>query len=688
MTADEHRPRAASPPQRGADELRHRAEALVDNLSGDAPAPISAEDVAALLHELAVHQIELEMQNEELRAAQLGLDEQREKYYDLFDLAPVGYLTLSDTGIVVDANLTAIHLLGVERQVLIGAPFSVFVYAEDRDELYKHLRAISGSGEANDCELRLQRIVTGAGGEVGHFWAHLESRLRQDAGIDSGQTWVTFTDIEELVEERDALQQSEVRFAALFEQAPLGYQSLDEDGRFLVVNEMWLETLGYTREEVIGRWFGDFLAPEFVDGFRERFPKFKARGVIHSEFEMMHKDGSRRTIAFEGRIGHNPDGSFQRTHCILADITESTKAAVALAESEDKYRFLFERSSVAQSMTTVEGVLSVNPAFCQMLGYTQEELADGPTWMALTHPDDIAENRRLFEGVLSGEQDTARFEKRYLHKDGSIVWVDVSTSLRRSAAGEPMYFMTTILDITERKQAESNLRVRTEELERSNDELQRFAYVASHDLREPLRMVTSYTQLLKKRYAGQLDSDADDFIGYAVDGAARMEALIQDLLAYSRVGSQGHVFHETDLGPVLDGVLKGLEVAIDEAGATVTFDEMPTVVCDGSQVGQVFQNLISNAVKFRRDELMRIHVGAERVGGEWVFSVRDNGLGIDAEYFDRIFVIFQRLQVRDSYEGSGMGLAICKRIVERHHGRIRVESTPGEGSTFYFTIPA
>jgi len=242
-------------------------------------------------------------------------------------------------------------------------------------------------------------------------------------------------------------------------------------------------------------------------------------------------------------------------------------------------------------------------------------------------------------------------------------------------------------DITERKQADEVLRARTDDLLRSNAELEKFAYVASHDLQEPLRMVTSYTQLLQQRYQGRLDADADEFIAYAVDGAARMRTLINELLAYSRVGTQGAPFVMADLDGVLDEVLQGLQVALSESGAVVTRGHLPGVWCDPIQIGQVLQNLIANAVKFRGTEPPKIRVGARRRGAEWVFSVKDNGIGIEPEYFDRIFVIFQRLQSRVQYEGTGMGLAIGKRIIERHGGRIWVESGPGAGSTFYFTLP-
>jgi light-regulated signal transduction histidine kinase (bacteriophytochrome) len=242
-------------------------------------------------------------------------------------------------------------------------------------------------------------------------------------------------------------------------------------------------------------------------------------------------------------------------------------------------------------------------------------------------------------------------------------------------------------DITERKRAEEALEETLADLERSNTELEQFAYVASHDLQEPLRMVSRYTQLLAERYKGRLDGDADEFIGYAVDGATRMQRLIDDLLAYSRVGTQGKPPAPIPANLALDQALENLKLALAESKAEVKHEPLPTVSVDDVQLTQVFQNLIANAIKFRGEEPPRIRIAAEARGKEWVFSVRDNGIGIDPQHLERIFILFQCLNPRGKYPGTGIGLAMCKKIILRHGGRIWAESEPGKGSTFYFALP-
>jgi light-regulated signal transduction histidine kinase (bacteriophytochrome) len=290
--------------------------------------------------------------------------------------------------------------------------------------------------------------------------------------------------------------------------------------------------------------------------------------------------------------------------------------------------------------------------------------------------------------MLEGGINDFVVENRYFRKDGRTVCVRKSMSLVRDQEGAPQWIIALVEDVTERKKAEEDLRRTARELERSNEDLQQFAYVASHDLQEPLRTISGFLKLLNDRYGSRMDDKAAEYIGYTVDASTRMSQLISDLLAYSRVDRKGRELEPTDAGAALDGALANLGGMIQEAGATVTHAPMPSVMGDSSQILQLFQNLIGNAVKFRSGERpCRVHLDARQRSTEWEFSVEDNGIGIAPDHFDRIFLMFQRLHSRDKYPGTGIGLSICKRIIERHGGRIWVESRPGQGSTFRFTLP-
>jgi light-regulated signal transduction histidine kinase (bacteriophytochrome) len=263
----------------------------------------------------------------------------------------------------------------------------------------------------------------------------------------------------------------------------------------------------------------------------------------------------------------------------------------------------------------------------------------------------------------------------------------VEITVRLQMIGVEPVMLVVVRDITERKRVESALEHSKLELERSNAELERFASIASHDLREPLRAIAGFANLLAKRYEGLLDAEADEYIAYILDGTYRLQRLIDDLLAYSRVGTRGEEFEPTDCNLVLDAAINNLKIAIEENEAIVAYDPLPVVLGDGMQLEQLFQNLISNAIKFKGEEKPKVYIGAASKNGEWEFFVKDTGIGIDAKFADRIFQIFQRLHTQQEYPGTGIGLAICQRIVERHRGRIWFESIPGKGTTFYFTIP-
>lgn len=280
-----------------------------------------------------------------------------------------------------------------------------------------------------------------------------------------------------------------------------------------------------------------------------------------------------------------------------------------------------------------------------------------------------------------GENRTLRARRR----DGSELPIEVG--LRPFETDEGSYVLAALVDLSERSRAAEELAATAKELERSNRELEQFAYVASHDLQEPLRMVAGYTQLLARRYGEQLDEEAGEFIDYAVEGVTRMQQLIKDLLSLSRVQSSGHTFEPVSSGNSVDWAVGNLEHLIAESGAEVTRGELPTVSGDGTQIGQLFQNLISNSIKFRGESPPRVHIDARLDGINWIFSVRDNGIGIAPGHRQEIFQIFHRLHAHEEYPGTGIGLSICRKIIERHGGTIWCESAPGGGTTFLFTLP-
>lgn len=332
-------------------------------------------------------------------------------------------------------------------------------------------------------------------------------------------------------------------------------------------------------------------------------------------------------------------------------------------------------------------IVLVNAQTERLFGYDRQELLGRPIEALLPERfhDGHVTYRNNYAPTPHARSMGIGLELYGRRRDGTEFPVEISLGPIETADGTLV--TSAIRDITEHKQIVEQLKQQSEELARSNAELQQFAYVASHDLQEPLRMVSSYTQLLARRYKGKLDSDADEFIAFAVDGAQRMQSLIEDLLLYSRVGTRGRAFERTDCNALVDRVLGALSAAIAEARATVTRDDLPTVLGDATQLGQLFLNLIGNAIKFRVTEPPKVHISARRQDAAWLFSVRDNGIGIEPQYAERIFIIFQRLHGSGKYRGTGIGLAICKKIVERHDGRIWFESTPGQGTTFIFTIP-
>ena len=464
------------------------------------------------------------------------------------------------------------------------------------------------------------------------------------------------------------------------------------DETILDANPEACALLERTREELVLAGRGVVFDPSdsrLGPALEER----RKTGRFKGELRLLRRDGTPfpAEVSFATYGGELGD---EKIVIVFRDVTERRGAERELREAEARFRKLVERIPAVTYIEDVdEGELStsllyVSPQIETMFGYSPDEwMATPELFVRLLHPEDrervLAEDKRT---EATGEP--FRMEYRQFTRDGRVVWIRDEAVLVRDEDGKPLYWLGVQLDVTERKRTEKELAELVEELRRSNAELEQFAYVASHDLQEPLRMMASYTQLLARRYKGNLGDDADEFIGHVVDGAHRMQAVINDLLQYSRVGKRGGSLTPTDVGAAFEAARANLRAAIGESGAQVTSEGLPIVMGDRTQLVQLFQNLIGNAIKFRSEDPPRVHVEAERRDGEWLFAVRDNGIGIEPQYAGRIFMIFQRLHSRTEYPGTGIGLAICKKIVERHGGELWVESVPGEGSTFRFTLRA
>ncbi len=486
-----------------------------------------------------------------------------------------------------------------------------------------------------------------------------------------------------------SLRESEERLQALINNAGSVIYIKNPQGQYLLINHQY-ETLFHLEQEAVkGKTDHDIFPKAIADTFRANDLEVLAAGVpIESEEVAPQSDGLHTYLSVKFPL-FDSEGKIYAVCGISTDISDRKTAEVHLRQQEAFLKSIYDGTEQAIFVVDIseDGELrytNFNPVSEKYAGVTnayiqgktpEEAFGDvlGPIFCQNYE-------RCLQAGTSISYEEQLNFEEH-------IIWTLTTLVPLRDDQGQIYRIIGTATNISDRKTAELELQQQKQDLARSNDELQQFAYVASHDLQEPLRMITSYLELLERRYKGQLDPKADQFIAYAVDGAARMQILINDLLQYSRVGSRGQLLEQVDCEVVLQNVLRNLQVAIAENKAIITHDSLPQVNADLTQLTQVFQNLIGNAIKFHGEDPPKIHIGIVERNDKWLFSVCDNGIGIESQYVDRIFVIFQRLHSRTDYPGTGMGLAICKKIVERHGGTLWVESTPHKGSTFYFTLP-
>ena len=483
-----------------------------------------------------------------------------------------------------------------------------------------------------------------------------------------------------------ALAEREKRLATMVRSAHDAFVSMDSGGRITAWNPAAERTFGWSASEAIGRSVAETLVPpELRERHQTGLRRYLAGGepvAVSNRLELpaRHRDGHEFPVELSISAVVQPDG-VTAFHAFMHDISERRRA------EGDRGRLAVIVDSSADGIIsyTLEGIVtSWNRGAESILGYSEEEIVGHPI-TTFVPPDGHDEAWDLIARVQRGE-DVRQYDVVRMRKDGEPVDVSVSLSPIRDDDGEPIAIASNVRDISERKRYERALAERNDELARSNAELAQFADVASHDLQEPLRVISGFVQLLARRYEGRLDKDADRFIEATIAGTQRMQRLIEDLLAYSRVGRAEVSREPVSTAAAVAEATAGLQAAIDERDAEITVGELPTISADGPMLTRMFQNLIGNAVKFSDDGAPRVAVGAERGDGEWRFSVADNGPGIDPKHADRIFEMFKRLHGR-SVEGTGIGLAICKRIVEHHGGAIWVEPAPEGGSDFRFTIP-
>jgi len=573
------------------------------------------------------------------------------------------------------------RIYGVKDSKLHLDDIIKLVHPDDVSRVQRELNKSIKTFRAYDLEHRINR----SNGEIRYI--HARGRVLLD---DEGKSAKMYGVAEDITERKHAEEQIK-RLADIVDSSDDAIIGEDLNGIILSWNKGAEKIYGYSAREMVGKPIFN-LAP---DSEREKTSKLleevkSGRKVAHYEAQRTKKDGTKIDILVTLSPIKNFDGEIMGISAIVRDITEGKKAERALIESEERLNATIKSSpdSIISSDLNLD-IISCNQASMDMYGASSEELI-GLNALELIDPKDRPTLIEAAKIALSEER-SVTLELNSVTLDGKKVFpVEISGNSIRDAEGKPTGFVAITKDITERKSAEKERETLIGELERSNQELQQFAYIASHDLQEPLRTISSFTQLLARRYKGQIDKDADEFIDFIVDGTNRMQAMIKDLLKYSRVQTRGEEFKPTDVQNALDQALFNLKVTIDENNAEITHDKLPIITADEKQLIQLFQNLIGNAIKFKKpDEPPKIHILSKKdeENKEYILGVSDNGIGMDQQYAGRIFELFQRLHTRDEYKGTGIGLAVAKKIVERHSGRIWVESELGAGSTFYFTIP-
>ena len=573
-------------------------------------------------------------------------------------------------------NKAFVKILGYDSdEEIIGKNYDQFI----DPEFHKKVEEIVSS---NSNQLYSSRIVRKDG-----TFRNIEATGKTIQFQDQELRIFIIRDLEELKIAQDKIEESEARFETVFKNSSLGLMLLDFDGNFVDANISILDRLGYSQNEIREMNIMDIIFEDDRDNALEYWKLLISGAVnkIYKEKRFVKKDKKITWVRVTLNI-MKISATENIVFGLVEDLDSQKKSEKALIESEEKFREVYESSPMGILITKSPGIIyDLNPAFAEMMGYSEEELK-GKNLLDITHASDYHKTKKWIEKIFNREIQTYITEKKYVRKDGNSFWAKAVVSTMNDITDE-IVTVAIIENIEKKKKTEDALEQKNRELTQINQELEHFAYVASHDLQEPLRTITSFIQILDKRYIHKLDEDAQQFMGFVVEGAKRMQTLIHDLLEYSRINRFNTGYEKIDLNEIFNTINRVLKDKIESHDALVLSENLPTVYGNRLQLTQVFQNLVDNAIKFKaKKRKPEIIISVNDLGDKWELIFKDNGIGISQEYFQRIFVIFQRLHTHEEYTGTGIGLAICKKIIERHGGEIWVDSKPGKGTAFHLSI--
>ena len=667
----------------------------------------------------------------ERKRAERDLRESEEMFRAVFESAATGVALTDRNGRIVRVNAALAHLLGYGERELCGRTFAQLTHPDDVEPNLDSLRRLlAGEVERYRLEKRYMHrdgsivwahvTVSGikdADGEIRHVLGIVEDiteRKRAEEEIRqlnedlehrvaerTQELEATITDLERA---QGALRMEEARTRAIVETAPDAIITMADDGLIRSFNSGAERIFGYSVGEILGRPLTTLMPERFRrkhrSGLSRHLTTGESRLIGQGPVELVGLRKTGTEFPLELALGELLEEGQVLFTGIVRDVTERKEAEEKVRRAEERYRTLVERMPAVtyiQEIGSPESAMYMSPQIEALTGYTPEDDCQDPDFRwRLVHPADRERLRQSGEEQTGEPGEVFTHEYRVVHRDGRPVWVRNESVLIEDQASGTRYWHGFMVDITERKRAEASLRAYAEKLQRSNRELQDFAHVASHDLQEPLRKVSSFGERLRTRYADALGGQGLDYLRRMEGATVRMQGLIEDLLSLSRVTTQANPFEPVDLNGVAEEVLSDLEARLEETGGTVEVGDLPTVEADRLQMRQLLQNLIGNALKFHKDgepPVVRVYVQSEppmaTSGGRprYRLVVEDDGIGFDEEHLSRIFVPFERLHGRGAYEGTGMGLAICRKVVERHGGEITAESAPGQGARFIATLP-